>query len=106
MKRENVIHPGEILSEEFLKPMGIPQRQLALDLGVPATRINEIVLGRRAITAETALRLGAYFGVEPEFWQNLQSRFDLLTARNAAVDAELEAVKEAAKRRGVAVAPG
>ena len=86
MKRENVIHPGEILSEEFLKPAGISERRLALDLGVPATQVSEIINGSRAISEETALRLGAYFAVEPDFWRNLQSRFDRLTARNAAVD--------------------
>ena len=87
MKRENVVSPGEILSEEFLKPAGISERRLALDSGVSATQINEIISGSRAITEETAFRLGAYFGVEPEFWRNLQARFDRLTARNAASDA-------------------
>lgn len=78
MKRENVVSPGEILSEEFLKPAGISERRLALDLGVPATQVRKIISGSRAITEETALRLAAYFGVEPEFWQNLQARFDRL----------------------------
>jgi addiction module HigA family antidote len=83
MKRENVVSPGEILSEEFLKPARISQRRLALDLGVPAERVGEIVRGRRAISTETASQLGACFGVEPEFWLNLQTRFDRLTAQNA-----------------------
>ncbi|MBQ7110667.1 MAG: HigA family addiction module antidote protein [Thermoguttaceae bacterium] len=83
MKRENVVCPGEILSEEFLKPAGISERRLALDLGVSAAQVSEIIAGNRAISEETALRLGAYFGVEPEFWRNLQTRFDRLTARNA-----------------------
>ena len=80
MKREDVVSPGEILSEEFLKPAGISERRLALDLGVSATQVREIITGSRAISEETALRLGAFFGVEPEFWRNLQARFDRLTA--------------------------
>ena len=71
------ITPGEILEEEFLKPMTITQYRLAKDIGVPPRRINEIVNGQRAITADTALRLGRYFGMAPEFWLNLQSHYDL-----------------------------
>src|SRR5438067_13016659 len=71
------ITPGEILNEEFLKPMGITQYRLAKDLAVSPRRINEIVQGQRAITAGTALRLGRYFGMAPEFWLNLQSHHDL-----------------------------
>jgi addiction module HigA family antidote len=71
------IHPGEILAEEFLKPLGISQYRLAKDLRVPARRINEIVLGKRSITADTALRLSRYFGLSDRFWMNLQSRYDL-----------------------------
>jgi antitoxin HigA-1 len=71
------IHPGEILFEEFLQPMGISQYKLAKDINVPARRINEIVQGKRAITANTALRLGRYFGMSPQFWINLQSHYDL-----------------------------
>jgi len=71
------IHPGEILFEEFLKPMQISQYKLAKDIGVPARRINEIVQGKRAITANTALRLGRYFGMSPQFWINLQTHYDL-----------------------------
>lgn len=71
------ITPGEILDEEFLKPMSITQYRLARDIGVPPRRINEIVKGRRAITADTALRLGRYFRMAPEFWLNLQSHYDL-----------------------------
>ncbi len=71
------IHPGEILLEEFLKPMSISQYKLANDIGVPPKRINEIVQGRRGITANTALRLGHYFGMSPQFWINLQTHFDL-----------------------------
>jgi addiction module HigA family antidote len=71
------ITPGEILDEEFLKPMDITQYRLAKDIGVPPRRINEIVSGQRAITANTALRLGRYFGISPEFWLNLQTHYDL-----------------------------
>lgn len=71
------ITPGEILDEEFLKPKGISQYRLAKDTGVPPRRINEIVKGERAITADTALRLGRYFSMSPEFWLNLQSHYDL-----------------------------
>ncbi|MDA2918038.1 HigA family addiction module antitoxin [Desulfobacterota bacterium AH_259_B03_O07] len=71
------IHPGEILLEEFLKPMGISQNRLALDIRVPARRINEIVQGKRRITADTALRLAKYFGMSPQFWLGLQMDYDL-----------------------------
>ena len=71
------ITPGEILDEDFLKPMAITQYRLAKDIGVPPRRINEIVNGQRAITADTALRLGRYFGMSPEFWLNLQSHYHL-----------------------------
>ena len=71
------IHPGEILKEEFLEPMGISQYRLAKDISVPPRRINEIVHGKRAITADTALRLGRFFTMSPQFWLNLQTRYDL-----------------------------
>jgi len=71
------VHPGEVLEEEFLKPMGISHRQLGLDISLPARHINEVVQGRRAITAEMALRLGRFFGMSPQFWTNLQSHYDL-----------------------------
>ena len=71
------IHPGEILLEEFLEPMGISQYRLAKDISVPPRRINEIVLGKRAITPDTALRLSLYFGLSERFWMNLQTRYDL-----------------------------
>ncbi len=71
------ITPGEILDEDFLKPMAITQYRLAKDIGVPPRRINEIVKGQRAITADTALRLGRYFGMASQFWLNLQSHYDL-----------------------------
>jgi len=79
------IHPGEILLEEFLKPMEITQYRLAKDISVPQRRISEIVHGKRSITADTALRLGRFFNMEPQFWLNLQARYDLLQA-----EAELE----------------
>lgn len=71
------VHPGEVLLEEFLKPMELSQNHLALRLGVPARRINEIVLGKRGVTADTALRLGRYFGMSPQFWLGLQMDYDL-----------------------------
>lgn len=76
-KLSSNITPGEILDEEFLAPMEITQYRLARDIGVPPRRINEIVKGQRAITADTALRLGRYFGIDPQFWLNLQSHYDL-----------------------------
>lgn len=75
------VSPGEILLEEFLKPMGVSQNEIANAIGVTARRVNEIVLGRRGITADTALRLGRYFGMEAEFWMNLQANYDLRMAR-------------------------
>jgi addiction module HigA family antidote len=71
------ITPGEILEEDFLKPLGLTQYRLAKDISVPPRRINEIVKGQRAVTADTALRLGKYFGVSPQFWLNLQTHYDL-----------------------------
>jgi len=76
------VHPGEILQEEFIKPMNLSQNRLAIDIGVDARRINEIVLGKRAISADTALRLARYFGTTDRFWLNLQSRFDLEVERD------------------------
>jgi len=75
------IHPGEILLEEFLKPLDMSMNQLAIELRVPASRINAIVEGGRSISADTALRLGHYFGISPEFWINLQATYDLRVAR-------------------------
>lgn len=71
------VHPGEVLLEEFLKPLGLSQHRLALEIGVDPRRINEIVLGKRSVTANTALRLGRYFGTSAEFWLGLQSQYDL-----------------------------
>ena len=86
------VHPGEILNEEFLKPMGLSQNRLALALGVPARRINEIVLEKRGISADTALRLSAYFGNSADFWLGIQMDYDLDTARidtGEAIDREV-----------------
>lgn len=80
------IHPGEVLMGDFIKGFGITQHKLAVDIGVPPRRINEIVHGKRAITADTALRLGRYFGIESQFWLNLQSRYDLEKAQSAAAE--------------------
>ena len=80
-KKLDPITPGEILSEEFMKPLGLSQNRLARDIDVPVGRISEIVRGKRAITADTALRLGKYFGVSPELWLNLQMDFDLRVAK-------------------------
>ncbi len=80
------IHPGKILFEEFLEPMGISQYRLAKDTSVPPRRINEIVLQKRAITADTALRLGVFFNMSPHFWMNLQSRYELEKAEDLLKD--------------------
>ncbi len=82
----NPVHPGEILLEEFLKPLDITQYRLAKDLGLPLSRINQIVLSNRAITASTALLLSKYFNLSEEFWLNLQNRFDLETAKDKMKD--------------------
>ena len=76
------IHPGEILMEEFLEPLEVSQNRLAVVIGVPPRRINEIVHGKRRITADTALRLSRYFGTTDRFWLNLQTRYDLETERD------------------------
>jgi len=76
------VHPGEVLLEEFIKPMELSQNRLAIDIGVDTRRINEIVLGKRAITADTALRLSRFFGNSPQFWMGLQSQYDLDMAQD------------------------
>ncbi len=80
------IHPGEILLEEFLKPMGISQYRLAKDIGVPAMRINKIVRGERGISADTALRLARYFGMSVEFWTGIQTHYEVEMAKMALAD--------------------
>ena len=90
------IHPGEILMGEFLEPMGISQYRLAKDISVPPRRINEIVHGKRSITADTALRLGRFFGMSPQFWLNLQTRYDLEVTEDLLeyrLDAEVHALQ-------------
>ena len=96
--RLSPIHPGEILLEEFLKPMGISQYRLAKSTSVPARRINEIVHGNRSITADTALRLSKFFGMSDRFWMNLQTRYDLEIEKDrlgSRLDDEVELYEEA-----------
>ncbi len=80
-KKLTPITPGEILLEEFLEPIGISQAKLARDINVPPNRINQIINGKREISTDTALRLGKYFGIQPEFWLNLQMRFNMKIAK-------------------------
>lgn len=87
------IHPGEILLEEFLQPLEISQYRLAKDIGVPVRRINEIVLGKRRITADTALRLARFFGLSERFWMNLQARYDLEVEKDRLSDRLEQEVK-------------
>ena len=82
----NPVHPGEVLLEEFLKPMSLSQNRLSLEIGVHPRRINEIVLGKRRITADTALRLARYFGTSPQFWMGLQNDYDLDVAADTLGD--------------------
>jgi len=88
------IHPGEILFEEFLKPMGLSQNKIALDIRVPPRRINEIILGKRRITPDTALRLAKYFHMSPQFWLGLQMDFDLDVAEDQLSDQIAKEVHE------------
>ena len=81
IKKIPPIHPGEILLEEFLKPLGISQNRLARDLATPVVRVNEIVRGKRTVTADSALRLAKYFQTTPQFWLNLQAHYDLEMAK-------------------------
>lgn len=87
--RARPVHPGKILLKDFIEPMGISQTKLALFLNVPPRRINEIVLGKRRISADTALRLGRYFGTSPQFWLGLQIDYDVRMAQNRLGDDEL-----------------
>ena len=98
MDRLPNIHPGEVLLEEFLKPLGISQNQAARDMNVPPRRINEIVHGKRAVTADTALRLSRYFGTSVKFWMGLQADYDLEEARLRLGDSlESEVAEQRAK---------
>ncbi len=94
------IHPGEILLDEFLKPMGISQYRLAKDISVPPRRINEIVHGKRSITADTALRLGRFFDMSPQFWLNLQTRYDLEVTEDLLEDRLDEEVRALQVQKG------
>ena len=87
------VHPAEVLLEEFLKPMNLSQNQLAIGLGVNARRVNEIILQKRSITADTALRLARYFGTSPQFWLGLQTDYDLDLAQDRLGDRLLQDVK-------------
>lgn len=91
MKRLPNIHPGEVLKEEFLDPMGISAYRLAKDTGIPQTRISEIIKGKRRVTADTALRLAKYFGISARFWLGLQDDFDIEEAE-IAIHKELESI--------------
>ncbi len=93
-KKMKPIHPGEILLEEFLLPMQISQYRLAKDINVPARRINEIILGKRAITANTALRLSEYFSLSEKFWLNLQVRYNLEVEKDRLQDRLKKEVKK------------
>ena len=99
MKKMNPIHPGEILLEEFLIPMNLSQKKIATDIGVPPRRINEIVHGKRRITADTALRLAHYFKMSPQFWLGLQMDYDLDLEEDRLADRLSEEVKTYANHR-------
>ena len=96
MKKIRAVHPGEILSDEFLEPMGISQNQLGRDLGVSPRRINEIIHAKRSVTADTALRLAAYFGNSPSFWLGLQMDYDLDVAEDSLASKILKEVHQRA----------
>lgn len=96
-KKLHPVHPGEVLREEFMKPMGLSQNRLAVDIGVAPRRINEIVLEKRGITADTALRLARYFGTSPQFWLGLQNDYDLDIAEQELGDRIEREVKSFAK---------
>ncbi len=100
MRKLPNIHPGEVLIEEFLNPMAISQNALARALEVPPRRVNEIVLGKRAITADTALRLAAFFGTSEGFWLGLQADYDLEEARHG-IDKELMRVEQSRAAYGI-----
>jgi|SRR6266550_6469207 len=95
-KQFKPVHPGEVLLEEFLKPMKLSQNRLALDIGVPPRRINEIVSGRRSVTADTALRLARYFHMSPQFWLGLQMDYDLDVTADALAKRLIREVKVSA----------
>ncbi len=102
MRKLAPIHPGEILLEEFMEPLGISQYRLAKDIQVPPRRINEIVHGDRSISADTALRLGKYFKMTPEFWMNAQAHYDLEKQRDL-IESGLIEIKAFEKKKVVAI---
>lgn len=105
-KKLDPVHPGEVLREEFLLPMGLSQNRVAIDIGVPARRINEIVLEKRRITADTALRLGKFFGNTPQFWLGLQADYDLELAEDllhGRIDREVRPYAKGKARRLLAL---
>ena len=92
------VHPGEVLMEDFMKPLGLSQYRVAKDIGVPTLRISQIVRGQRAVTADTALRLARYFGTTPRFWLNLQTQHDLeveRARRGKSIEAEVRPARAA-----------
>lgn len=97
MKRLKNIHPGEVLLEEFLEPLGITPYRLAKDIDIPQTRVSEILHGNRRVTADTALRLGKYFGNSAQFWLGLQNDFDLEAERRS-IGKELELIRKFVKQ--------
>ncbi len=101
-KKINPIHPGEILFEEFLKPLDITQYRLAKDISVSPRRINEIIHGKRSISADTALRLSRYFGLSERFWLNLQARYDLEVEKDRLEKRIIHEVKVLADQRQIA----
>ena len=101
-KKINPIHPGEILFEEFLKPLGITQYRLAKDISVPPRRINEIIHGKRSISADTALRLSRYVGLSEKFWLNRQARYDLEVEKDRLEKRIIHEVKVLADQRQIA----
>ena len=100
-KKLHPVHPGEVLLEEFLKPLHLSQNRLAIEIGVDARRINEITLGTRSISADTALRLARYFGVSAQFWMGLQAEYDL----DVAVDRMGNRLEREVRPRAIASAP-
>jgi len=93
------VHPGEVLLKDFIEPLGLTRYRVAKEIGVPQRRIDEVCSGKRAISADTALRLGRYFGVEPQLWMNLQSQYDLEVAERSVgetLDADIVPLRDAA----------
>jgi antitoxin HigA-1 len=99
MKKLPPVHPGEVLWEDFMKPLGLSRYRVALDIGVAPLRISQIVRGKRAVTADTALRLSRYFGTSPSVWLRLQARYDLETAQDRLADRIKREVKALAASR-------